>query len=168
MDICRSNYEYRFKLKGKCDSCGRIFGGEKANNLRDVVPAGLCPFAYYSIVPYWVSFKQDAWFRWRFNKDDVVCQCSRPGGVVFLVKKIKQPSKIEIEAEVISVGSPSCSFGHVKGQVFKIENDILCPALFPSLWVQAEQLAVKGPAEAKLNCALSASADIVCKRDDYE
>jgi len=157
MEICKSNYKFYLNLKGKCDSCSKDFDSRSDKNLEDLIPDGLCPFAYYSIIPYWVSFKQNAWFRWRLNKDDVVCQCPRFQGVIFLVRKSKRLSGIEIEAEVTNVGSSPCPYKHTKGQIFRIQNDVLCPALFPSLWTHMDMFDKNDLNHAEISCVLSSA-----------
>ena len=158
MKICYPEIDFKFTLNGSCDACGKRYSPERTNVLGDIVPAGLCPIAYYSIIPYWVSFKENAWFRWRRSKNDVVCQCPKPEGVVFLVKKTGSGKTVEVEAEVVSSGDGSCPCRHRAGQVFQIKNELLCPALFPSFWTQAQNLKTAGAATVALNCAVSAAA----------
>ncbi len=168
MQICQSDFEIEFSLSGACGSCGRSFESRNKYGMKDVVPRGLCPFAYYSIIPYWISFKQSAWFRWRENKNDVVCQCPREKGVVFLVRRVGRAPDVEIEAAVVSEGNPACLYMHQKGQVFKIQNEILCPALFPSLWSQFERLAGGSLSGAKIDCVLSGLADVRARKKNHE
>jgi len=103
----------------------------------------LCPFAYFSIIPYWLSFKQGAQFRWRKNKDDVVCQCPKKDGVVFLVRRQPKNGEAKVSAEVSLVGE--CPHQHQKGQIFEISNIALSPGEFPAFWISWNKTAAGGP-----------------------
>ncbi|MDD5109194.1 MAG: hypothetical protein PHC29_06805 [Candidatus Omnitrophica bacterium] len=163
MIICKAP-EIVFSLKGKCSSCCREYSGEGSYSLSDIVPSGLCPFAYYSIIPYWVSFKEGAWFRWRNKKSDVFCQCPRTEGIVFLVRIIGKSRKTGIEAEVVGIGNDACPNKHRLGQIFKIEHDKFCPAIFPSLWSKLDEIQNISDGKIMINCCLSESRLLVFKR----
>lgn len=153
MRLCSREFNIGVKVEnsGSCGSCAlnkRVGRPEKEHfSVADVVPHDLCPFAYFSIIPYWLSFKQGTWFRWRENKSDVVCQCPKSNGVVFLVKKVDGN---EIAAEIESIGK--CPYNYSVGQVFKIESLSLCPALFPSLFAGINGKNV--PSEIELGCSI--------------
>ena len=137
MKICRTDYDFKFIVRKSGSDCRVAPDG--IYSLASIVPADLCPFAYYSLIPYWLSFRQGAWFRWRMNKDDVICQCPAPDGAVFLVKREKDTSgKIVVKAQVVSAGK--CLQKYASGRVFVIGNDTLCPGYFASLWVRADDL----------------------------
>lgn len=163
MRLCQIDDKISFFIEGFCDMCPDEIGdvklsARKVTSISEVVPKGLCPFAYFSIIPYWVSFKQGAWFRWRTNKNDVVCQCPSTNGVVFLVKKNSGPEKL-ISVEVVSVGV--CPYQHKVKQTFQIVNDILCSALFPSFWIQIDKIIKKGQKEVKVQCCVSSNFGII-------
>jgi len=61
---------------------------------------GQCPAAIHTLAPYKLSFQQGASFPWRANKNDVICQCPHPNGVVFLVTTCNS----QINAKIIEVG----------------------------------------------------------------
>jgi uncharacterized repeat protein (TIGR04076 family) len=86
----------------------------------EIIPKNLCPFAYFSIIPYFIAFTYGAWFRWQKNKNEVVCQCPMPQGPVFLVKRIIHSGKITVQAEVKSLGNFTCPYRYSAGEVFKI------------------------------------------------
>lgn len=154
MDLCNAHYTFSFALEGSCGGCPLKGEERKIYTLDGVVPQKLCPLAYYSIVPYWVSLVQGAWFRWRENKDDVICQCPRPQGVIFLVRKVIRQGRQAIEAEVTGIGNSPCPYQYSVGQVFTIES-VLCPALFPSLWVQLDVLSGLVSRELEVECCLA-------------
>lgn len=154
MNLCDTDYDFSFALEGSCGSCPLKGEERKIYTIDNVVPQKLCPLAYYSIVPYWVSFMQGAWFRWRENKDDVVCQCPRPRGVIFLVRRIVQEERPTIQVEITGIGNSPCPYQHSVGQVFTIEP-ALCPALFPSLWAQLDALSVSVSRELEVECCLA-------------
>ncbi len=140
MELCQKNFNFSFQLRGSCRNC--LLKREKSRvlTLDDIIPPGLCPFAYYSFIPYWAALIQGAWFSWEKDKDEVVCQCPKPRGVVFAIKRITQNKKISIEAEVIDAGKSSCPYQYSLGKTFKIGYQSFCPALFPSFWSQIDKL----------------------------
>jgi len=162
MNFCDVDLNFLLTLEGSCDDCPLKGKEKEIYAIGDIVPQKLCPFAYYSIVPYWVSFIQGAWFRWRQNKEDVVCQCPRPQGVIFLVKRVVRKNRRGIEATVTGIGAPPCSYQHSVGQVFKIEP-ALCPALFPSLWAQLDVLIEPTSKEIEVECCIAPVSVHVCK-----
>lgn len=157
MRLCSKEFHVCLEIEnsGSCGSCPGKKGGGPGDkgclSIEDVVPGGLCPFAYFSIIPYWLSFQQGTWFRWRENKDDVVCQCPKSGGPIFLVRKTKQNGENAVYAEIENEGA--CPLNYKKGQTFRIENENLCPALFPSLFSGMER-----DAELEVECSLSTVA----------
>lgn len=164
MELCQIDNEKSFTVEGICTICPGNIGNVKNSvkkriiSVNEVIPKGLCPFAYFSIIPYWVSFKQEAWFQWRKNKTDVICQCPSTNGVVFLIKKTDELEKV-ISAEVVDVGM--CPYQHIIKQTFQIENDILCPALFPSFWAKIDEIIRKCEKEVKVQCCIYPSAFII-------
>lgn len=152
MNICQINDNFSFKLKGSCGDCFLKKNKNLELEFKKILPENLCPWAYYSIIPYWLSLIQGAWFPWEKNKNEVVCQCPKPQGVVFLIKKIQQPKNIVIQAEVKSLTKSVCPYQYSKGLIFKIGHNNFCPALFPSFWSQFERL--KQSDFNKLDCCL--------------
>ena len=156
MELCTLEHPWQFQFEGSCTSCPRnaLPSSGASMTLEQIVPHGLCPFAYFSIVPYWLSLSSGAWFPWRKDKNDVVCQCARPKGVVFVVRRVVGSGECLIEAEVVGVGD-SCPYGHRIGDTFLISSPV-CPAMFPSLWCQIDQL-VESKSSIEIGCAICPS-----------
>lgn len=61
----------------------------------------ICPFAWHSFFPYWLTFIKDGWFDWVKKGGGVIVQCPNPKGIVAKLYKRKRGREILVEVEII-------------------------------------------------------------------
>lgn len=117
------------KIKGE----GLGFNKGDSFRLQDYIPKGLCPLAYYNLIPYAITLSYGGWFGWvkkqknlnaRINFDntdfsktsinqrfpnEVIVQCPNPNvGVVFGVGPVHQGGEKNILIRVIGKAKDCC------------------------------------------------------------
>jgi len=172
------------KSKGRCKYHPKIGQSIK---FRNILPKGVCPYAYAAIYPYALSLLYDAEFSWRkhIDKDSVIAQCLRPGNqMVFKIKRIKNPKinkrllkkyqeeryKIIFEFIEKKGGPRNCSdcLGYknmVVGKSFEFNRGDLpemCPAAFNQLFPYLASLLTSGKKRFKARFACPDPKTDVC------
>lgn len=145
---------------------GRRYDRGEHFTLNEMLPAQICPFAYYNLTPYIATLLNNGWFRWvkkeerggkrhipasqfkdsRINSafpNEVLVQCPNPHvSVVMGVGLEKNDKGKTITVRVLNQDAP-CPMGHKIGDRFDIgESDLKIPALtyyalFPYLLLSA-------------------------------
>ncbi|HHT9140540.1 MAG TPA: TIGR04076 family protein [Candidatus Tripitaka californicus] len=138
---------FEVKGRGHCYNKGDLF------TLAEIVPAHLCPFAYYNMTPYITTLFNNGWFRWvrregngssrktplaeQFRDsyvnsafpNEVLVQCPNPH--VSVVMGVGPEGEGAVRVRVLYQESP-CPAGHSVGDEFRVrEGDTRIP---PSLY----------------------------------
>lgn len=160
------------EIKGE----GLGFNKGDSFHLQDYIPKGLCPLAYYNLVPYAITLSHGGWFGWvrkqknlnaRFDPgnpdfskssinerfpNEVIVQCPNPNaGVVFGVGPAHKDGKKSVLIRVIGKAKDCCD-GLKESDRFilseqQILNIFLVAKLFP-YWL-ANSISEKAPVLSK-------------------
>lgn len=83
----------------------------------------ICPLAFQTILPYWLTFVKDGWFDWVKKGDGVIVQCANPKGIVAKIYKRKIKNNIKVEVEIIS-NKGDCQWGWQTGDKFALPQNL--------------------------------------------
>ncbi len=99
---------YRLEMEGKSVSIG------------DMIPGGMCLFAFHAAYAYALTHANDGWFNWVRNGDGVIVHCPCEEGIVM---KIAAPAPDgTVAAEVVDPG-PDCPMRYASGRMFALSFD---------------------------------------------
>lgn len=107
-DIQLSNYELKVKKKDK--GCDHFVTGESIDF--NEIPKGTCVIALYAYLPYYLSLREEAWFRWEKDKSSVVAFCPVAGSTVRMKIIKKRDKKILVKVD----GSENCCNKMIKNK----------------------------------------------------
>lgn len=111
-----------YNLNGAPVKCRDFFklsfsGKEKLNN--SILPAGMCPLAFYSAAPYITTYRKGGRFEWVKEGETVRVQCPKTDGIVMSISK---KSTGEIVVAVVSL--EKCPKKHLAGDKFAFGADM--------------------------------------------
>jgi uncharacterized repeat protein (TIGR04076 family) len=112
MKLCNRNTG-RATLEIMSDNCGCF--GKSHFILKDIIPGGMCPDAFRTFYPYYLTLTSGGWFPWVEENDGVCVHCPYPKGIIAKIYREKDDVQIQI------VNNPEeCAYGYRRSTMFKI------------------------------------------------
>lgn len=115
---------------------GCIYKSGDKFKLTEIIPPDECLFALHEVAPYYLTLKNNGYFKWEKDKNTVMTQC--PNTDVAVGVRVRCSETNKIYAKVASMGSKQCPKNYKKGDEILssvIDNNHLCltalDVLFP-------------------------------------
>jgi len=89
---------------------------------KDTMSSNLCPLAFYSILPYYITLINSGYFEWVKRDQFVEVQCPRPEGIIMTAKNIEQEGCKKVRVEIDKV-IKDCPRLHKKGEIFDFDTE---------------------------------------------
>jgi uncharacterized repeat protein (TIGR04076 family) len=116
-------------------NCSFGFKQGESFKISDILPKGLCLFAFHTIYPYYLTLSNKGWFSWVKKDGTVIAQCPNPdGSVEFGIGRKKIDGKPTVYSEVIRTRG-NCPKGLKKDDIFSFaeKNFKFCPRAIASM-----------------------------------
>ena len=110
-------------VDGTCTSPRNHPSGNMAVGIDESLPNGLCPLAFYSAFPYYLTLVHGGNFVWIKKGNPVKVQCPKADGVEMAIRLVRQGALGDgtVRLEVINIKGP-CPRGHKIGDVFDLDS----------------------------------------------
>ena len=126
---CQDFFSISAQVIEEAGHCPRGHRKGDCFKLGDMLPGGLCPLAFYTAFPYYLTLLHGGQFEWVRKGDCVKVQCPKADGVVMGVTLLRQKGLGEGAVRVSIIENKGiCPKGHRPGDTFTFDsqNQPLC------------------------------------------
>jgi len=121
---CEDFFSCKVRVAGESGMCTLGHKQGDCFTLEEHLPDGLCPLAFYSAYPYYLTLIHEGIFEWVRKGDNVKVECPRADGIMMEIKLVKKRrlGNGEVHVSIIK-NKGSCPKRYHEGDTFVFDTD---------------------------------------------